>query len=89
MAVAAGLVLLVILLVFILQNLQEVKVTFFTVHWRAPLAVDLLFATVLGGLVVFAAGSVHIIRLRRVARRHRHERHDEGGSQSPPSPPAD
>jgi len=63
-------VLLVVLLVFILQNLQRVKVSFFTVHWRAPLAVDLLFATVLGGLVVFAAGSVRIIQLRRTARRN-------------------
>ena len=59
-----------ILLVFILQNLQTAKVSFFTVHWRAPLAVDLLFATVLGALVVFAAGSVRILQLRREARRH-------------------
>lgn len=77
LAVAAGMILLVILLVFILQNLQEVKVSFFTVHWRAPLAVDLLFATVLGGLVVFTAGSVRIIQLRRIARRHLHnDQHD-------------
>lgn len=70
-------ILLVILLVFILQNLQEVKVSFFTVHWRAPLAVDLLFATVLGGLVVFTAGSVRILQLRRIARRHLHGEHHD------------
>lgn len=67
--VAFGLILLTVLLVFILQNLQEVKVSFFWVNWRAPLAVDLLFATVLGGLVVFTAGSVRILQLRRIARR--------------------
>lgn len=71
-------ILLVVLLVFILQNLQRVKVSFFTVHWRAPLAVDLLFATVLGGLVVFASGSVHIIQLRRVVRHHQQMARDRG-----------
>ena len=70
MAIACGMILLVVLLVFILQNSKEVKVSFFMVHWRAPLAVDLLFATVLGGLIVFAAGSVHIIQLRRLVRHH-------------------
>lgn len=64
-------ILLVVLLVFILQNIKEVKVSFFTVHWRTPLAVALLFATILGGLIVFAAGSVHIIQLRRVVRHHK------------------
>ena len=71
-------ILLTVLLVFILQNLQRVKVSFFTVHWRAPLAVDLLFATVLGGLVVFAAGSVHIIQLRRAVRHHQQAARDRG-----------
>ena len=77
-AIAGGMFLLVVLLVFILQNSKEVKVSFFTVHWRAPLAVDLLFATVLGGLIVFAAGSVHIIQLRRAVRHHRAASGDPG-----------
>ena len=78
MAIAGGMILLVVLLVFILQNIKEVKVSFFTVHWRTPLAVALLFATVLGGLIVFAAGSVHIIQLRRLVRHHK-EKTGEGG----------
>jgi uncharacterized integral membrane protein len=69
-ALAAGLVLLVAVLVFILQNLKDVRVSFFTVHWRIPLGLDLLFAALLGGFIVFAAGSIRILRLRRVARRH-------------------
>ncbi len=82
--VAFGLILLTVLLVFILQNLQEVKVSFFWVNWRAPLAVDLLFATVLGGLVVFVAGSVRILQLRKVARRraeHAGGEHPGGGAE--------
>ncbi len=70
-ALAIGLALLVVVLVFILENLQEVKVTFFGAHWRAPLAVDLLLAAVLGGLVVFMAGALRIVQLRRHVKRRR------------------
>jgi uncharacterized integral membrane protein len=67
-ATAVGLVLLVVVLVFILENLQDVKVSFFTVHWKIPLGVDLLFAALLGGLVVFTAGAVRLLQLRRQSR---------------------
>jgi uncharacterized integral membrane protein len=67
-ALAAGLLFFVVVLVFILQNLGDVRVHFFWVTWRIPLAVDLLLATVLGGLVMLFAGSVRILQLRRSAR---------------------
>jgi uncharacterized integral membrane protein len=70
-ALAIGLALLVVVLVFILENLQDVKVSFFSVHWRIPLALDLLLAAVLGGLIVFAAGAVRLLQLRMHARRQR------------------
>ena len=69
-AVVAGLVFLTVVLVFILQNLQDVDVRFFTARWRIPLGLDLLLAAVLGGLVVVMAGAVRLLQLRRVARRH-------------------
>ncbi|MGH9056230.1 MAG: LapA family protein [Acidimicrobiales bacterium] len=69
-ALAAGMALLVVVLVFILENLTSVKASFFTIHWKIPLGVDLLFAAVLGGLIVFAAGSLRILQLRRLAHRH-------------------
>jgi uncharacterized integral membrane protein len=62
--------LLVVVLVFILQNLRSVRVHFLWVTWTIPLAVDLLLATVLGGLIMFSAGSVRIVQLRRAARRN-------------------
>lgn len=71
---AAAMVMLVGILVFILQNLQSVKVSFLTMHWRIPLGMDLLFAAILGGLIVFAAGSMRILQLRRLARRHARKR---------------
>lgn len=72
--VAAALFLLVVLLVFILQNLKEVRVSFFWIHWRIPLALDLLFATVLGGLIVFVAGLLRMLEMRRSSRRSSHQR---------------
>lgn len=68
-ALAAAMFFLVVVLVFILQNLRSVRVHFFWATWTIPLAVDLLLATVLGGLIMFAAGSLRIVQLRRVARR--------------------
>ena len=68
-ALAIGMVLLVIVLVFIVQNLKDVQVNFLAVHWRLPLAIDLLLSTLLGGLIVFTAGSIRILQLRRRIRR--------------------
>ena len=68
-AVAFGMVFLVVVLVFILENLQDVKVTFLGASWRVPLAIDLLLAAVLGGAVVFSAGAVRLLQLRVRSRR--------------------
>lgn len=68
-AVSACLFFLVVVLVFILQNLHSVKAHFFWATWTIPLAVDLLLATVLGGLIVFTVGSLRIVQLRRAAHR--------------------
>lgn len=69
-SLSAGMVMLVVVLVFILQNLHSVKVHFLWATWTIPLAVDLLLATVLGGLIMFTVGSVRIVQLRRLARRN-------------------
>jgi uncharacterized integral membrane protein len=57
-------VLLVAVVVFILENLKRVRVTFFGVHWRIPVGIDLLLAAVLGGAIVFSAGAVRLLQLR-------------------------
>jgi uncharacterized integral membrane protein len=67
---AGVMALVVLVLVFILQNLKTVRVSFFTVDWRIPLALDLLFAAVLGGLIVMAVISLRNFQRRRAARRH-------------------
>ncbi len=70
-AVVAGLVTLVVILVFILQNQQRVEVSFLMFSGRLPLAVALLFAMILGALIVVAFGAARIMQLRMVAGRAR------------------
>jgi putative membrane protein len=70
--VGIGVVLLVAILVFILQNGQRVRVRFLMVDGTLPLGVALLFAA----LLVLVAGAARVLQLRVVARRHR--RTDQG-----------
>ena len=74
--VGIGVVLLVSILVFILQNGQRVHVRFLMVNGTLPLGVALLFAALLGALLVLVAGAARVLQLRVVARRHR--RTDQG-----------
>jgi uncharacterized integral membrane protein len=75
-------VVLVLLLIFILDNGQRVKISYFGAHGHLPLGVALLFAAVLGILLVVIPGTGRIIQLRIVARRHRR------ADMLPPSPAA-
>jgi uncharacterized integral membrane protein len=68
---ALGAVVLVLLLVFILENSNEVKISFFGAHGHMPLGVAMLLAAALGVLLVVIPGTGRIIQLRRTARRHR------------------
>lgn len=70
-AVVVGLVALVMILIFILQNQQSVQVSFLVFAGHLPLAVALLFAMILGALIVFAFGAARILQLRMVAGRAR------------------
>jgi lipopolysaccharide assembly protein A len=69
--VGIGVVLLVAILVFILQNGQRVRVRFLMANGTLPLGVALLFAALLGALLVLVAGAARVLQLRVVARRHR------------------
>jgi lipopolysaccharide assembly protein A len=69
--VGIGVVLLVAILVFILQNGQRVRVRFLVANGTLPLGVALLFAALLGALLVLVAGAARVLQLRVVARRHR------------------
>jgi uncharacterized integral membrane protein len=66
---AVALALLVLLLVFILLNLNRVQVDFYGAHVRVPLAVALLFAVVLGSVLVFGLAAARMLQLRVRSRR--------------------
>ncbi len=65
---------LVVVLVFILENLHATDATFFGVHWRIPLGLDLLLAAVLGATAVLIVGAARTFQLRLLARRTMRER---------------
>jgi putative membrane protein len=69
--VGIGVVLLVAILVFIMQNGQHARVRFLMADGTLPLGVALLFAALLGALLVLVAGAARVLQLRVVARRHR------------------
>jgi uncharacterized integral membrane protein len=70
-AVALFALVLLLLLIFILENGQKISVSFFGASGHLPLGVALLLAAVLGVLLVVIPGTGRIIQLRMTARRHR------------------
>jgi uncharacterized integral membrane protein len=64
-------VILLLLLIFILQNGTQVSVSYLGMHGHVPLGVALLLAAVCGVLLVVLAGAARISQLRATARRHR------------------
>jgi uncharacterized integral membrane protein len=70
-AVAFFAVVLLFLLIFILQNGDDVSVSYLGAHGHLPLGVALLLAAVCGVLLVVLAGAARISQLRAVNRRHR------------------
>jgi lipopolysaccharide assembly protein A len=72
-ALVVGIVALLLILLFILQNLQSVELSFIVFHGHLPLAVALLFAVILGAIIVLAFGAARITQLRMVARNARRQ----------------
>jgi lipopolysaccharide assembly protein A len=67
----AGLVGLIAVMIFIIQNARAVKISFFGAHLHLSLAVALLLAAIAGALLMAAAGTARITQLRRIMRRDR------------------
>jgi uncharacterized integral membrane protein len=67
--VTVAAVVLLILLVFIIENGQRVDISFFGAHGHLPLGVALLLAAICGVLLVAVPGYGRILQLRRALRR--------------------
>jgi lipopolysaccharide assembly protein A len=70
-----GAVVLIVVIIFIVQNASAVNIAFLGAHLHLSLAVALLLAAVAGALAMAAAGTARITQLRRIMRRNR--RHPE------------
>jgi len=70
-AVAAAALVLLFLLIFILQNGQQVQVSFLGATGHLPVGVAMLLSAVAGALLVVLIGTARIVQLRLIARRHR------------------
>jgi uncharacterized integral membrane protein len=69
-ALIVGFVILILLLVFIMQNTDSTTIHLFVWEWNLPVGVAILLAAVCGGLLTVAAGTARIIQLRRAAKRN-------------------
>ena len=79
-AVSAGLILLVLLIIFILQNQDRVTVQYLGVAGELSLGMALFIAAVAGGILVAIAGAARILQLRS------QRRHPHGQPPAPPGP---
>ncbi|MET1065260.1 MAG: lipopolysaccharide assembly protein LapA domain-containing protein [Arthrobacter sp.] len=80
--VACALVVLILLIVFILQNQEYVLVKFFGFEGSVPLGIALFIAAVGGGVLVAIAGAARIIQLRVAAHRARVNRQASRGTRA-------
>jgi lipopolysaccharide assembly protein A len=67
----AGFAVLIVVVIFIIQNTHAVNISFLGAHLHLSLAVALLLAAIAGALVMAAAGTARITQLRRIMRRDR------------------
>lgn len=64
-----GFFMLIVLLVFIVQNPATASFTFLAWHWRLPLGVAILLAAVGGGLLTLLVGTARMYQLRRATKK--------------------
>ena len=69
-ALIVGFLILILLLVFIMQNTDSTTIHFFGWDWNLPVGVAILFSAVCGGLLTVAAGTARIFQLRRAAKKN-------------------
>ncbi|MFB7908330.1 lipopolysaccharide assembly LapA domain-containing protein [Kitasatospora sp. NPDC056076] len=79
-------VVLLLLLIFILENGHQVDVTYFGFHGHVPLGIALLLAAVFGVLLIAIPGTARILQLRRAATFSSLE---EGSTTAAPREPTD
>lgn len=67
-ATGVALLLLILLVVFILQNQTQIEISFLWMSGTIPTGVALLIGALAGGLLVAAVGLARVIQLRKLVR---------------------
>ena len=67
----AGVVVLILLIIFVAQNTASVQIQFFAMDGQIPLALALLIAGVAGAIIAMAVAALRILQLRKLVRRGR------------------
>jgi uncharacterized integral membrane protein len=71
--VGIGLVVLLLVIIFIAQNIHDARVHFLWTHFTMAIGLALALAFVLGALCVLLLGAGRLAQLRLAARRYRRE----------------
>ena len=74
-AILVGSLTLIVLLVFIAQNLDKTTVHFLGWKWNALVGIAFLVAAICGSLITVMAGTARMIQLRRAAKKHMRTSH--------------
>ncbi|MGP6172910.1 LapA family protein [Corynebacterium sp. A21] len=74
-ALIAGLLLLILLIVFILQNQHQIALNLFAWSFQFPAGIGYLITAIAGGLIVAMVGMVRMIELRRQVKKARRQAH--------------
>jgi uncharacterized integral membrane protein len=69
--VAVGTFVVLLMLVFILQNGQRARLNFLWMQGSPPLGAALLLSAVVGAMIVLCLGAGRLLQLRLATRRHR------------------
>jgi uncharacterized integral membrane protein len=69
-SLTVGFLILIVLLIFIIQNPDSAQFHFLGWHWRLQLGVAILLAAIGGGLITVLAGTARIYQLRRAAKKN-------------------
>ena len=71
LALIAGCLLLILLLIFILQNQQSAELNFFSWHFQFPSGVGFLLSAIAGALIMALVGGVRMLELRRQVKKEK------------------
>jgi uncharacterized integral membrane protein len=69
-ALIIGSLTLIVLLVFIAQNLHETTIHFLAWAWNAPVGIAFLVASICGSLITVMTGAARMVQLRRAAKKN-------------------